>query len=114
MKKQKTSKKSFLEKEVFLGKIPVTQKIFFAKHLSVMLKAGLLLSEAIRILHEQSTGKFKTILSEILSSINSGQSLANSLARHPDVFSNLFISIIHRENRFIDRVIIFFHNEWIK
>ena len=94
MEKNKTSKKSFWEMEIPFGRISSTQKIFFAKHLSVMLESGLLLPEAIEALHDQSTGKFQKVLFKVLSSIISGQSLANSLSRHPEVFSNLFINIV--------------------
>ena len=93
MEKAKTSKKSFWGTEISFGQVSLTQKVFFAKHLSVMLKAGLLLSEALEILRNQATGKFKKVLSGVLSSITSGQSLANSLARYPKDFSSLFISI---------------------
>ena len=94
MKKTKTSKKSFWKTEISFGQTPLTQKVFFAKHLNVMLKSGLLLSEALEALHDQATGRFKKVLFGVLSSITSGQSLANSLARYPKDFSNLFISIV--------------------
>ena len=91
MKKKKTS---FWKTEISFGGVSLTQKVFFAKHLSVMLKAGLLSSKAIEALRDQASGKFKKILTGVLSSVMSGQSLANSLSRYPNVFSKLFINIV--------------------
>ena len=93
-KNNKKSKKSILKKDIFLNKVSLAEKTLFAKHLSIMLKAGVTLSEAIEILRDQAGGKMKHVLSKVLSSIISGQSLANSLGRHPKTFEGLFINVV--------------------
>jgi len=70
-------------------------KIFFAKHLALMLRAGLSLQESVATIQKQtSSRKFKKILVGLLKDINNGQSLASSLEKHPKVFSKFFIGLI--------------------
>ena len=94
MKKNKKTKKSIFQKNIVLNKVSLAEKTLFAKHLSIMLKAGVTLSEAIKILRDQSNGRLKEVLSKVLSSVISGQSLANSLARHPKIFKGLFVNVV--------------------
>jgi len=79
----------------FFDRIPFLDKYFFAKHLSLMIKAGLTLHESVAIIQEQSRSKkFKKILDNVLKNIESGRSLAISLSRHPRVFDKFYINII--------------------
>ncbi|MCD4705247.1 type II secretion system F family protein [bacterium] len=93
-RKIKQKKQSILDLDVSIGGIDLKTKAIFAKHLSVMLKAGLNIVEAIEITKEQASGKFKKVLSKILSSLNAGQSLAESFKRHQRVFSSMFVNIV--------------------
>jgi len=92
MKKTQQPKKSILDFDISIGKVSLTQKALFAKHLSVMLKAGLPISESLGIAMDSNTGKFKKILSGVLKSVEAGHSLSESFARYPSTFSGLFIS----------------------
>jgi type II secretory pathway component PulF len=94
MKTKNKKKQSVLDLDISIGGIDLKTKAIFAKHLSVMLKAGLNIVEAIEITEEQASGKFRKILRGILSSLNAGQSLAESFKRYPKVFSNMFINIV--------------------
>lgn len=85
-------KKGLLEKEIFIGGVTLTQKALLSRHLAVMLKAGLTISEALVIVEDSATGKLKKILRQILKSIRSGRSLSSSLKDHKNVFSGLFIN----------------------
>jgi len=92
----KNNKKTanILEAELSIGGINLTQKAIFAKNLSVMLKAGVTISEALQIIIDSTNGKFKKIIIGVLKSVEAGQSLADSLARYPKVFSGIFRSAI--------------------
>jgi len=74
------------------GKVTLSQKAIFAKNMSIMLKSGLNISEALDIIVSSSTGYFKIVISDILESVSSGNSLSNSLARFPRIFSGMFIN----------------------
>jgi type IV pilus assembly protein PilC len=77
------------------SKISFKDKLFFTKHLSTMIKAGIPISDALASLSKQhKSKKFKEIIEDVLSNIENGKSLAESLKRHPNVFNNFFISLI--------------------
>ena len=60
-----------------------------------MLKAGLSLSRALSVLQKQTKNvTFNKILNEISSEINAGGTLSSGMAKHPKVFSKLFVSMV--------------------
>jgi type IV pilus assembly protein PilC len=76
-------------------KISLREKIFFTRNLRIMIGAGLSLPRAIRTLSEQTKiKKFQDILLKIEKEITKGQNLSDALSRHPQVFSELFVSMI--------------------
>jgi type IV pilus assembly protein PilC len=79
----------------FLKRVSVVDKMLFTRHLRVMLKAGLSFSRAFKVLSEQTNNNyFKEIIQSVQEDINKGNSLADSLAKYPKVFDNLFVSMI--------------------
>ena len=79
----------------FFERISFLDKILFARHLSLMIKAGLPLRESVATIQEQSESKsFKKVLDDVLRSIDNGQSLATSLSRHPRIFDTLYINMV--------------------
>ncbi|MFV8749830.1 type II secretion system inner membrane protein GspF [Nannocystaceae bacterium ST9] len=63
--------------------------------LSTLLCAGVTLPEALLALTEQvESPRFRNILSDVGSRVNEGSSLADALANHPKVFSNLYLNMI--------------------
>ncbi len=78
-----------------ISSISLAEKINFVENLSIMLKAGISISRGLQILVKQSKNeKFKNILTEIYNHVQQGKSLSESLAKYPDVFSNIFFSMI--------------------
>ncbi len=78
-----------------LSKISLQDKILFVKNLSTMLKAGVSLTKSLNILSRQTTNtKFKAILENVSSHVESGKSFAEALAEHHDVFPNIFTSMV--------------------
>lgn len=78
----------------FLSKIKsvsLSDKLFFTRNLRVMLKTGVPLPKAFRILSSQSKNpKFKKILEQVAEEITKGEKLSASLALFPEVFSQLY------------------------
>lgn len=87
---QKNQKTSILDFEI--GRVNLVQKAIFAKNLSVMLKSGLTIIDALNIAQDSTSGKFNKILGKILKSVESGNSLSKSFAQYPKVFPGIFIS----------------------
>lgn len=75
--------------------IGLNEKIFFTQNLEVMLRAGLSISVAIdTLLRQTDNGKLKKIFQSLKEDVEKGVALSSSLEKWPDVFSELFISMI--------------------
>ncbi|MFC1528614.1 type II secretion system F family protein [Candidatus Latescibacterota bacterium] len=67
----------------------------FARQFASMISAGLPLVQCLNILSEQTENpNFKKRLVAVTSNVETGNSLADSLGKHPDVFPELFINMI--------------------
>ncbi|MFA6594438.1 MAG: type II secretion system F family protein [Candidatus Buchananbacteria bacterium] len=78
-----------------LQKVPETAKIFMLQNLSVMIKAGLPLADALNILSEQSkSAKLKIILKEIQQQIRGGKNFADTLLPYQRDFGEMFVNMI--------------------
>ncbi len=77
------------------NRVSFLDKVLFARHLALMIKAGLPLRSSIVAVKEQSKSRrFRNVLDDVIKSIERGQSLAVSLSRHSDVFGSLYINMI--------------------
>jgi type IV pilus assembly protein PilC len=67
----------------------------FTNQLSVMIKAGINIRSAIEGASDQiENGKFRKILEEIRSDVEAGEPFSDALAKHPKVFSPLYINMV--------------------
>src|SRR3989344_600998 len=93
------SSKSFRMNISFGGlfkRVKTIDKINFARNLGSMLEAGLALSRALSVLERQSHSKeFKKIIADLIENISKGATLSDSMVKHPKVFSQLFVSMVH-------------------
>jgi type II secretory pathway component PulF len=81
-------------KRLFEGKVTIKDKILFTKQLSVLLKSGIPILQAIELLIEQFEGGTKNMLIRIKDDVKEGTSLADALAKYPKVFENLYIQLV--------------------
>jgi len=76
--------------------VSLKNKMLFAKNLSVMVGAGLTLSRGLSILSRQSDSvKFKQTIRDVNTSVVHGESFHDSLGKFPNIFSALFIAMVH-------------------
>jgi type IV pilus assembly protein PilC len=69
--------------------------IFFTTQLAVMLDSGVVLSDALDAIGEQSApSSFKTIIESVAEKVKNGQCFSASLAFYPNAFSPMFISMV--------------------
>ena len=69
--------------------------MFFTQELATLLKAGVPLDRALTITSELTErAGFRFLVLDLLRIIKGGKSLADSLAAHPDYFSNLYVNIV--------------------
>lgn len=66
----------------------------FTRQLSTMINAGLPITNALLILRAQSNESMQKIVAQILADVEAGESLSNSLGRHPRIFSSTYIALI--------------------
>jgi len=69
--------------------------LFFTQELSTLLNAGIPLDRALSITAELTErSNFRFIVLDVLRVLKGGRSLADSLATHPDYFSDLYINMV--------------------
>lgn len=77
------------------SRVSFLEKLLFTKHMSVMIKSGITVSESLSTLASQTkSSTFRKILLVMLSDVENGQSLAKSLEKHKKVFDDFYISLI--------------------
>lgn len=65
------------------------------RELATLLDAGLTLDQSLRLMIDLVEGEAaRALLAEVLEQIKGGSSLADALARHPDVFSQAYVSMV--------------------
>ena len=79
-----------------IGKgVPTKDRIIFTRQLSTLINAGLPLTQSLRTVQEQVANKnLQNVVAEIVSSVESGKSLSQSFAQHPEVFNNIYVSLV--------------------
>jgi MSHA biogenesis protein MshG len=76
-------------------KVSLEELIIFSRQMYSLTRAGVVLTKAIRGLATSvKNERLNEVLGEVETSLNAGVNLATSLARHPDVFDKLFVSIV--------------------
>lgn len=75
--------------------ISIQERINFARHLSLVIKAGLPVYEGLKIIQEQTESSvLKRIITTLIDDINNGHFLADSLGKYENLFGPFFINII--------------------
>ena len=77
------------------GRITTKDKVVFTRQLATLIGAGLPLSQSLHTVMEQTQNKkLQSVIQEISASVEGGRSLSDSFAKHPTVFSEVFIALI--------------------
>ena len=89
--KEETEKVFF----TFGGRVKYNEVITFLRQFSVMLKAGIPISDCLNNLHRQKFSKaFKKVLQKVYLDIESGVLLSTALGKHPNVFPSFFVNMV--------------------
>ncbi len=84
----------FFQKNISFWHISLNDKLLFVSQLSVMLKSGLSITEALAVLEDETNGRLRKVLKYILNSVSAGSTLSASLSSFGDIFSNFLINIV--------------------
>lgn len=80
---------------LIFNKVSFQDKLLFTKHLAIMLKSGLPITQTVGIIKEQTSNpEFKNILGGVLADLQNGLTLEKSLAKYPEVFDPLYLNIV--------------------
>ncbi len=78
-----------------LKRVPVLERVLFARYFALMLRAGLDVKQALEVLSQQTRNKtFGAALVTVGQSIDRGSTLADSMAAHPQAFPSIFVSFV--------------------
>src|SRR5438128_8422284 len=78
----------------FLKRVKLNELAIFSRQLATMINSGMSILRALYVLEEQTEGKFlKETLVIVRKDIEAGLSLSSAFARHPKVFSPLFVAM---------------------
>lgn len=87
---------SFLSQALQSNKVDIEQLIVFSRQMYSLTKAGMPLDRAFRGLEASiSNLAMKRVLRDVLQQLEKGVDLSSSFSRHPRIFSQLYISLVH-------------------
>lgn len=79
----------------FRNRTPTKQRIIFSRQLSTLINAGLPLLQSLTTVQKQTSNKnLKVIIGKIVSDIEAGLTLSASMAKFPDIFNNVYVSLV--------------------
>lgn len=79
----------------YINKVKTKDRILFIRQLATLINAGLPLIQSLRSVMAQTTSKpLKKICGQIIIDISEGSSLAASAGYYPNVFSEVFVSMV--------------------
>lgn len=81
-------------RSLLVRRVSVRDKIFFTKQLSLLLKSGVPLVQALDLLVDQTEGSLRTIVISLRDNIKEGKSLADSLEAYPQAFDSTYIQLV--------------------
>lgn len=87
--------KNPLTSSIVFERIKSVEMHIFTRQLATLLGAGIPLVSALSSLLEQTANPaLKKVLAQIKDAVNEGNTLTNSLAKHPKLFSNIYINMV--------------------
>jgi MSHA biogenesis protein MshG len=88
-------KNEFLEKLFNKGKVSHTDVLLYSRQMFTLLKAGVPIMGALKGLEDSTDNKrFAEVVRDVRESLDTGREMSASLARHPDVFSQFYTSMV--------------------
>jgi len=76
-------------------KVKITDLVLFTRQLSTMVSAGVPLLRALTTMRDQvENPTLHEIIGELIKDIQNGESLADAMQKHPDVFNDIFVNMV--------------------
>ncbi len=92
---QKEQSDIFARVNPFGKSVKNKELVLFSRQLATLISARVPIIQALRILQEQINGKYLlSIIADLISSVENGDSLSNAMAKYQNVFGNVYISLV--------------------
>ena len=92
---QISEKKSFLQFEITKKRVPRKHIMHFSRQLSVFVRAGIPIMEALEVIAEETPDKLmQRTLYDMIERLQSGDTFASAAAAHPEAFPNFYVGIL--------------------
>lgn len=92
---QEVSHRQGISLKNLLSHVSVKDVVVFSRQFAVMIGASVPVVEALKVISNQSEkGRLAQIIAEISDEVNSGETLSDSFAKRPKLFSNFYISVV--------------------
>ncbi|MCK5533656.1 type II secretion system F family protein [bacterium] len=93
---KKTALKDILDKiNIFKPRVKSKDMVLFSRQLSTLVSAGIPIVQGLTILGDQMENPaFKSVVVAVREDIESGLSITESLGRHPNVFTELYVNMV--------------------
>ncbi len=95
------------------GGIGVGERMLFTERLALLLDTGVSLLEALKAMQAQTEdARLDAILRSLADALNEGQSFSAALSRHPEMFSQTYVSLVTsaEEGGFLPQVLLQLHS----
>lgn len=77
-----------------IRRVTLLEKLTFVRNLAVMIRSGVSVPRALKILSIQTNNrKFQEIILDLAKNVERGLSLSQGFAKHPEIFSGLYVSL---------------------
>src|SRR5499427_3000508 len=77
------------------GSVALQDLVIFTRQLATMIDAGLAMVQSLQALADQTTNKImRDLIKDVCARVESGDSFAEALQKHPKVFSRLFVCMV--------------------
>lgn len=76
-------------------RVRTRDRVLFSRQLSTLINAGLPLVQSLRSVNDQTSNKpLKVVITEIIADVEGGSALAAAMAKHPNVFNQVYLSMV--------------------
>ena len=79
----------------FTPKVSLDDLVIFARQMYSLTKAGIPIIRAVSGLSNTNSVRMKLALRNVIEQLERGRNLSSALAQHPQIFNQLFVSVVH-------------------
>jgi MSHA biogenesis protein MshG len=94
-KSSENNEKTSQEINFLTPKVSLADLVIFSRQMYSLTKAGIPIIRAVSGLTTTKSLRLKVALLDIIGSLEKGRNFSSALAQHPDIFNQLFVSVVH-------------------